>query len=117
MRVTTPEGVAASVATVLPKAFWKRVHINPNGCWRWTGARVTTGYGVLRINRKPVLTHRLMYAHTHGDIPRMAVVMHSCDTPECCNPKHLTIGTHKENTQDMLRKGRHNWGAQRREAA
>ena len=33
-------------------------------------------------------------------------VMHKCDNPDCCNPEHLIIGTPKENTQDMIAKGR-----------
>lgn len=33
-------------------------------------------------------------------------VCHRCDVPACFNPKHLFMGTHKENTQDMISKGR-----------
>ena len=37
------------------------------------------------------------------EVPDDMFVLHSCDEPECINPKHLSIGTPKENTQDMIR--------------
>ena len=36
--------------------------------------------------------------------------MHSCDNPICCNPKHLSKGTHKDNSDDKVRKNRHAFG-------
>ncbi len=33
-------------------------------------------------------------------------VMHLCDVPGCINPKHLSLGTHKENMHDSIKKGR-----------
>jgi len=34
------------------------------------------------------------------------VRLHRCDNPACLNPDHLFIGSNKDNTQDMLAKGR-----------
>lgn len=34
---------------------------------------------------------------------------HTCDNPQCCNPDHLIIGTHQENYDDMVARGRGYW--------
>jgi len=36
------------------------------------------------------------------------VIMHSCDNKLCINPEHLSEGTPKENSEDMVSKGRTN---------
>lgn len=35
-------------------------------------------------------------------IPDGLDVLHSCDTPMCCEPTHLRLGTQAENSLDML---------------
>jgi DNA invertase Pin-like site-specific DNA recombinase len=34
------------------------------------------------------------------------MVLHSCDVTNCVNPAHLRLGTAKENTKDMVDRGR-----------
>ena len=43
----------------------------------------------------------------YGSIPAGLAVLHKCDNPRCVEINHLFLGTLKDNTQDMLRKGRH----------
>ena len=80
----------------------------PDACWMWTGALAGRGYGKLR----DVGVRRLLYAHrvswevTNGPVPDGFCVLHQCDNPACVNPSHLWVGTKKDNTQDMVRKGR-----------
>jgi hypothetical protein len=50
--------------------------------------------------------HRAIYKLFIGDIPKGLMVCHSCDVRNCINPKHLFIGTAKDNTKDMMNKGR-----------
>lgn len=89
--------------------FLAKIEYAENGCWLWRGCiRKPWGYGQMSINNKPVWAHRWSYEHYNGSIPEGHVVMHSCDTPACVNPKHLSTGTHEENMKDMYSKGRNN---------
>jgi hypothetical protein len=42
----------------------------------------------------------------NGKIPDGLLVLHKCDNPPCCNPRHLFPGTYRDNAQDAVRKGR-----------
>lgn len=45
---------------------------------------------------------------SNGEIPDDLLVCHKCDNKPCVRPSHLFLGTVKDNSQDMLRKGRGN---------
>ena len=85
-----------------------RIHKNDNGCWDWTGAKFSSGYGQVRWGGKILRTNRVSYEMFMGKIPRGMHVCHKCDRPICVNPEHLFIGTAKDNTQDSIKKGRAN---------
>ena len=75
-------------------------------CWPWRGATTGIGYGVVTVDNKSMRVARHTYRLFVGSIPKNMVVMHTCDNPPCCNPAHLKLGTHRDNTADMTAKGR-----------
>lgn len=84
-----------------------QIAAEPNsGCFLWTGTVNEQGYGHARHNGRYVAAHRLAWILANGEIPDGMCVCHRCDTPSCCNPKHLFLGTKKDNAQDMIKKGR-----------
>lgn len=89
--------------------FWKKVdRRGPNECWVWLRGRNTGGYGATSFGKVHYsVAHRIAWELANG---RKAdpdkVVMHTCDNPPCCNPRHLRLGTHLDNNRDMVRKGR-----------
>lgn len=61
----------------------------------------------MRHGRKNVIhPHRFSYERFIGPIPVGLFGLHTCDNPSCVNPEHIFAGTIKDNTDDMLRKGR-----------
>lgn len=89
--------------------FWAKVQKIPNGCWLWIGACTHKGYGRFnRLNRKKVKSHRWSWENKNGSIPVGKMVLHSCiGQRNCVNPDHLRLGTAKENSDDMVKQGRH----------
>lgn len=81
------------------------------GCWIWRGAKNEFGYGTIALRRRTKgaetqRVHRLMWEMHNGPIPEGQVVRHRCDVPACCNPLHLEVGTKKQNSRDMVERGR-----------
>ena len=80
-----------------------------NECWNWTASKCSDGYGHFRFEGSIVGSHIVMYKLYNNikDLQGLHI-LHSCDNPACCNPKHLRAGTASENAIDKVNKNRHN---------
>ena len=77
-------------------------------CWEWING---TNRPVFMIptgsySQAGFSAERIAWALHHDHDPGPLVVRHTCDNPRCVNPSHLVLGTPKENTADMLERGR-----------
>ena len=97
--------------TTQEQRFWSKVD-KSGDCWLWTACRGVKGYGQFYIQidrgspRLKTSSHRFSYQLVAGAIPDGMQVLHRCDTPACVRPDHLFLGMPRDNTLDMLTKGR-----------
>ena len=81
-----------------------------DGCWLWLANKTLKGYGQFSFNSHSYMAHRVSYQFVYGRIARKLFVCHACDNPTCVRPDHLFAGTHQDNIDDMMKKGRHGYG-------
>lgn len=93
--------------------FWSHVAVvdDDDSCWLWQGAKFRKSYGNFHVPKLGNIgAHIIAFILAHNTAPLQLqpsdCVLHRCDNPPCCRPKHLFKGTKKDNTHDMMRKGR-----------
>lgn len=77
-------------------------------CWEWKGKlnkKDGRPYFTVQGKRRPVYVISLELFT--GEEAKARMARHSCDNPKCCNPHHLSWGTHQDNMNDMKERERH----------
>jgi hypothetical protein len=85
--------------------FWSKQDAK-SGCRLWTGGLRPDGFATLNLKGVRRMAHRLAWVDRHGAVPTGFDVLHRCDNRHCVNPDHLFLGTDKDRTAIMVRKGR-----------
>lgn len=91
------------------KRFWDKVdQRGADECWPWLAYIKPEGYGQFTLRKGVFVTaSRVSLGLTIGRALRPEeVACHRCDNPPCCNPNHLFVGTHFDNSLDCIKKGR-----------
>ncbi|MDX3068441.1 HNH endonuclease signature motif containing protein [Streptomyces sp. ND04-05B] len=77
--------------------------VQQGDCWVWTGAQ-TDGYGVVWVEARTQLAHRVAYQELVGEVPESLVLDHLCRTRACWNPSHLDPVPNRVNVLRGVRK-------------
>jgi hypothetical protein len=102
----------------LERRYWKKVQLCAHGfqcrecCWEWVGAKHGQGYGILRIDGKLKKSHRIGWElYNNRAIPDGWQINHDCNNTQCNQPGHLKLGTHADNTADIIMNGNFHLGS------
>ena len=95
----TMPGTKGFITRPLEKRFWEKVNRRqPDECWEWQGStNFPGGYGVIWVNGRREVTHRVSYELQVGPIPDSLTIDHLCFNKRCVNPAHLEPVTFQEN--------------------
>jgi hypothetical protein len=71
--------------------FWKKVdRRGADDCWPWKPSRHSGEHGTFWNGERHEPAHRYAYRLAHGSLDPTAHIHHTCETPACVNPAHLT---------------------------
>lgn len=88
--------------------FWEKVEKRgPDECWPWLAVCTIDGHGQFRRGPRVIRAHQVSFELAKGAIPSGMLVRHTCDHPDCVNPRHLILGTIADNNRDRLERGRY----------
>jgi len=88
--------VSRSVDDSIEAKVGAHIQPQPNGCWLFNGRSDSYARHRMFGLTSAVAVHRFVYETFVGPVPDGHHVHHKCETPGCCNPRHLVALTPKE---------------------
>lgn len=76
----------------------------PEACWTWQAAKNNIGYGFFRYQKRMQTAHRVQAQLMGWNVAGM-LVLHSCNSYDCVNPKHLILGSHRTKADLCIKSG------------
>lgn len=87
----------------LPPNLSAKIHVDEDsGCWLFTGALNSKGYGCITVDSRRMLAHRAAYEALVGPIPEALSIDHLCFVKACCYPGHLEAVSVAENNRRAI---------------
>lgn len=74
--------------------FLKKIR-KEGDCLIWTGAKMTSGYGIFVVAGRQTGAHRAAYQHWVGKVESGSDLHHKCNHRDCVNHLHLIPATRK----------------------
>lgn len=79
-------------------------------CWEWqralTGGDRTHRYAMVHYDERVRHVNRITFEKQGNVLTPKIHVRHKCDHSKCVNPNHLELGSHQDNVDDMVQRGR-----------
>ena len=79
--------------------FWAKAQPADTGCWEWSGALNSKGYGLFMLEGSAKLAHRVAWEACEGPIPAEMTIDHLCFNRVCVNPAHMEVVSRSENAR------------------
>lgn len=100
-------GMPLGHRTSLEERFQRKAVRQPNGCLFW-GSKLYPTFSIINADgsRSFLRVSHYVWEKMNGPLPEGHGVLHHCDDGRCVEETHLFSGTPKDNTQDMISKGR-----------
>ena len=105
--MVVPEAINLKIEQDSTRKYKPILYYEKGDCWIcFSHCKDKDGYPKIKRNNKTLRMSRYIYEMLIGNLGDNLLVMHTCDNPECINPKHFILGTQKENVADAMKKGR-----------